>query len=275
MRVDAITGIGGVANAELLLVASPGLATVGVGFAEDLDFLGSGAEATINVGRAPSSFTALDSSPLPAGGSVLIATLSGAGEPLGGQLVTLTGGSRTAQTFTDGYGRVRLDTADGFPSGAYSVAVTYDGNDRYEPATAVNVLIVVYDPTTFVTGGGWFMTSSPSTGLLSGKKTNIGANMKYKNGTTVPTGSLEFQAKESNVSFKATTIDWLAISGNKAEAQGHGTVNGGGGWSFRVVMIDGPDSFTITIWKDDGSTTYALPSYRTSGSLGSGNVVVH
>lgn len=274
VRVDAITDADGFAEAPLMLVSAPGLATVSVGFAEDENYLGSGAQASIDVLKAPSTLTPLDNSPLPVGGSVLIATLRGGTEPLGGQLVTLTGGGRTAQTFTDGYGRVRLDTADGFPSGAYSVAITYEGNDRYLPATAVTVLIVVYDPTTFVTGGGWFITPTSSIGIVSGKKTNFGVNMKYKNGTVIPTGSVEFQAKESNVAFKATSIDWLAISGNRAEAQGHGTVNDVAGWTFRVVLVDGPDKFEIRIWHDGADLT-STPVYFTGGSIGSGSVVVH
>jgi YVTN family beta-propeller protein len=274
VRVDAVTDANGLAEAPLMLVSAPGLATVSVGFAEDEDYLGSGAQASIDVLKAPSTLTPLDSSPLPVGGSVLIATLYGGIEPLGGQLVTLTGGGRTAQTFTDGYGRVRLDTADGFPSGAYSVAITYDGNDRYLPATAVTVLIVVYDPTTFVTGGGWFTAPTSSIGIVSGKKTNFGVNMQYKNGTIIPTGSVEFQAKESNVAFKATSIDWLAISGNQAEAQGHGTVNGVAGWTFRVILVDGPDKFEIRIWHDGADLT-STPVYFTGGNIGSGSVVVH
>ncbi len=274
VRVNAMTDANGVAKAQLMLASAPGIATVSVGFSEDQSFLGSGAQTTIDVLRAPSTFTALDTAPLPVGGSVLIATLRGGTEPLGGQLVTLTGGGKTAQTFTDGYGRVRLDTADGFPSGAYSVLVTFDGNDRYLPATAVSVLIVVYDPTTFVTGGGWITIPAGSPGLVPGKKTNFGVNMKYKNGTIIPTGSVEFQAKESNVAFKATSIDWLAISGNHAEAQGHGTVNGVAGWTFRVVMVDGPDRFEIRIWHD-GADLSTTPVYGAAANIGGGNVVVH
>jgi hypothetical protein len=206
---------------------------------------------------------------------VLIATLIGAGEPLGGQLVLLNGGGNIAQTFTDGYGRVRLDTADGFPSGAYSVTITYDGNDRYLPASAVTVLIVVFDPSTFVTAGGWIMTQPGDIGLVAGKKTNFGVNMKYKSGTTTaPTGNVEFKAKESDVTFMATSLDWLAINGDTAEAQGRGTVNGVAGYSFRVVLVDGsPESFAITIWRDGMS--YETPSYQTGNTLGGGNVQVH
>ncbi len=85
---------------------------------------------------------------------------------------------------------------------------------------------------------------------------------------------MEFQAKESNVAFKATSIDWLAISGNRAEAQGHGTVNDVAGWTFRVVLVDGPDKFEIRIWHDGADLT-STPVYFTGGSIGSGSVVVH
>jgi len=275
IRVDATTGSEGWASADLMLVSAPGAATVSVGFAEDLDYLASGAQAPITVLKAPSSFTLIDTAPLPVGGSILIATLTGSNEVLGGQLMTLTGGGNIAQTFTDGYGRVRLDTLDGFPSGAYSVAISYAGNDRYMPAATVTVLIVVYDPTTFVTGGGWILTPSDAIGLTAGKKLNFGVNMKYKTGTTVPTGSVEVQSKESSVTFKATTIDWLAISGDSAEAQGRGTVNGAPGWSFRVVLVDGSsERFEIRIWQD-GITTYDAPTYRAGNTLGGGSVSVH
>ncbi|HET9808696.1 MAG TPA: beta-propeller fold lactonase family protein, partial [Candidatus Limnocylindria bacterium] len=275
VRVDATTGSDGWATAQLLLASAPGTAAVTVGFAEDLDYLGSGDETSITVLRAPSVLTPSDTAPLPVGGSVLIATLLGSDEVLGGQLVTLSGGGNIAQTFTDGYGRVRLDTLDGFPSGAYSVAIDYAGNDRYLPAATVTVLIVVYDPTTFVTGGGWILAPSDAIGLTVDKKMNFGVNMKYKTGTTVPTGSVELQAKDSNVTFKATSLDWLAISGDSAEAQGHGTVNGAAGWSFRVVLLDGaPDRFEIRIWQD-GVTTYDTPTYRAGNALGGGNVLVH
>jgi YVTN family beta-propeller protein len=276
VRVDATTGLDGWATAQLLLASAPGAAAVTVGFAEDLDYLGSGDETTITVLRAPSVLTPLDTAPLPVGGSVLIATLLGSDEVLGGQLVTLTGGGNTAQTFTDGYGRVRLDTLDGFPSGAYSVGISYAGNDRYLASTTT-VLIVVFDPSTFVTAGGWILPSADG-GFAAGKKINLGLNLKYKSGTggaAVPTGSFELQAKESNVKLKATSFDWLAISGDTAEFQGSATLNDTAGWSFRVVLVDGsPDHVAIRIWRE-GVTTYSAPSFQASSDLGGGNVAVH
>ncbi len=272
IRVDATTDTNGVASALLFLTSAPGVAGVTVGFAEEQHYLASGAQTQITVNKASSAFTVNDPTPIPVGGSVLIATLRGGTEPLGSQNITLSDATHTVQTFTDGYGRVRLDTADGFPSGAYSVAIAYAGNDRYLPSTAT-ALVVVFDPTTFVSGGGWFLTSN-DIGFVPGRKATFGINLKYKSGTTVPTGSLELQAKESNVNLHATSFDWLAISGNKAEAIGHGTLNGLAGWSFHVTLVDGsPDLFSITIWPD--TSTEAAPAFRTGNAIGGGSIVVH
>ena len=277
VRVDAITatdlatGQAGWASAQLPLVAAPGTTAVSVGFAEDEDYLGSGAEMAITVTKAPSNFVAADTTVLSAG-SVLLATLMGAGEPLGGQLVTLSGAGRTVQTFTDGYGRVRLDTLDGFPTGGFSVTIAYAGNDRYLAASSASVSV----PNTFVTAGGWILTPTGAVGLPAvGKKSNFSLNARYKSGETVPSGSFEFKATESNVTFKATSLESMSVVGATAEVQGRGTVNGTAGWSFRVKVAEGsPDTLTVTIWKV-GTTTYDAPSYSASNTLGGGNVVVH
>jgi hypothetical protein len=278
IRVDATTNASGIASAQLFLTSAPGIANVSVGFAEEQHYLASGAQAQLSVNKAPTSFTTLDPAPIPTGGTVLLATLrSESGETLGAQLVTITGGGHTVQTFTDGYGRVRLDSADGFPTGTYSLAIAYAGNDRYLPSsTTDNLIVVVFDPTTFVTGAGWFMTRGDSVGLVPSKKTNFGFNLKYKAGTTVPTGSLEFVAKESNVNLHATSFDWLVIASGTADAVGHATVNGAAGWSFRLTLVDGsPDRFSLTIWQD-GTTSESAPTYRTNSTvLGSGSIAVH
>jgi hypothetical protein len=186
--------------------------------------------------------------------------------------VTLSGAGRTVQTFTDGYGRVRLDTLDGFPTGGFNVTIAYAGNDRYLAASSVSVGV----PNTFVTAGGWILTPAGAVGLPAiGKKSNFSLNSRYKSGDTVPSGSFEFKATESNVTFKATSFESMTVVGATAEVQGRGTVNGAAGWSFRVKVAEGaPDTLTVTIWKV-GTTTYDAPSYRASNALGGGNVVVH
>lgn len=157
-------------------------------------------------------------------------------------------------------------------AGLYHVEATATGG--YFSSPLVYSIAVVYDSSTFVTGGGSVLTTTSSTGLVAGKKANFGFNAKYLSGTTIPTGSVEFSAKESNVTFKATGFDWLVISSGRAELQGTGTVNGAGSYSFRLVAIDGsPDSFAIRIW--NATTSYDLPLYKVSEQLSSGNNVVH
>lgn len=280
VRIDAVTandanGQAGWASAQLPLLAAPGQTALTVGFEEDADYLGSGAETTLTVTRAPSRFDGASTTVLSAG-SVLLATLIGGtgatSEPLGSQLVTLSGAGRTVQTFTDGYGRVRLDTLDGFPTGGFSVTIAFAGNDRYLPAGSVSVSV----PNTFVTAGGYILTPSGAIGFPAvGKKSNFSLNVRYKTGETVPSGNFDFKATESNVTFTATSFDSLSVVGSTAEVQGRGTVNGTSGWTFRVRVTEGsPDTLTITIWKV-GTTTFDAPSFRASNALGGGNVVIH
>jgi hypothetical protein len=273
VRVDATTDSSGVATAQVLLVSAPGPATVTVGFAEDATYLGSGADAPITITKASSSFIAPATTVL-SGGSILVATLVGGnGEPLEGQLVTLTGAGKTVQTFTDGYGRVRIDTLDGLPTGGFSVNASFAGNDRYLPSSSQGVSV----PNTFVTAGGWITTPADALHLIAGKKMNFSLDSKYKSGETVPSGSFLFQSKESNVTFKSTAFDVMSVVGSTATVSGTGTVNGTGSWSFRATITEGasgaPDTFTVSIWNSTGS--FDSPYYRASGPLGGGNVVVH
>jgi len=274
IRVNATTDANGLATASLFLASAPGTANVSVGFAEDQQYLGSGAQVQISITKAPTTLTAVDQAPFPTGGSTLLATLRGNSELLPLQPVVLTGGGKTVQTYTDGYGRVRLDTTDGFPTGAYEIAISYAGNDRYLPAATTTVLIVVFDTTTFVTGGGWFTTTN-SLNLVNAKKTNFGASIKYKPGTTQPIGSFELQLKESNITLKATSFDWLAIGSGRADAVGHATINGQAGWAFHLTLVDGaPDRLSVVIWNET-SGSESSPTYATGGTLGGGSVVVH
>ena len=160
------------------------------------------------------------------------------------------------------------------PAGVYTVTVNAAG---YYASSAASALLAVFDPTTFVTGGGYVTTlATNSTGLVLGKKANFGFNLKYKAGTTIPTGSLLFQATESKVDFKATSFDWLVITaitgGNRAEFQGAGTVNGVAGWQFHAVVTDqgANDTFEIRI-----TNTATGQSYFVSGTSAGGNIVIH
>lgn len=278
VRVDATTGTDlatgqdGWASGQLRLDSIPGPAGVNVGFAEEDGYLGSGADATIAVTKAATSFVAADQTVL-VGGSIVLATLMGAGQPLGGQLVMISANGKTVQTFTDGYGRVRLDATDGFPSGAYAVAIAYAGNDRYGPASGT-ANIVVFDPNGFAAGIGSIVAGTDAVGFTPGKRVGFAFAAVYRRGATKPIGLFEVLSLESRLLFSATSFDWLTVAGKRAEMQGHGNVNGRSGWSFRAVAVDGtPDRIEIRIWQDGTSASYALPNYRVTGTVARGILV--
>ena len=187
---------------------------------------------------------------------------------------TVATGDAPVTANTDGSGNGTWSASVTLPAGVYDI--TSNAAGFYTSATAT-ALLAVFDPSTFVTGGGYVLTSATnSTGLVIGKKANFGFNLKYQTGTTIPTGSFLFQAKESNVDFKATSFDWMVITtvtgGKRAEYQGTGTVNGVSGWQFHAVATDGGAVDTFEIRLTNAATG---ASYFLSGMISGGNIVIH
>jgi hypothetical protein len=128
-------------------------------------------------------------------------------------------------------------------------------------------MVVVYDPNGgFVTGGGWIPSST-------GEKANFGFVAKYKAGTATPEGQVKFQLKTPEMDFKASSYDWLVITGPKAQFAGTGTIDGQGAYRFTLTAeyISNGDTFRIQIWNADGSQKY---DSGTKG-LGGGSIIVH
>jgi hypothetical protein len=75
------------------------------------------------------------------------------------------------------------------------------------------------------------------------------------------------------VRFSATSLAWLVVSGKTATLQGTGVANGAGGYSFRLLAVDGrPNQFAIRIWKT--STGAVLLDTGAPAPIGGGNVTV-
>ncbi|MFC9243657.1 family 43 glycosylhydrolase [Streptomyces sp. NPDC057136] len=72
---------------------------------------------------------------------------------------------------------------------------------------------------------------------------------QYKKGATVPSGEAGFLFGAGKLKFRSTSSDWLVVTGAEAHYQGSGTVNGTGGYAFRITVTDAPDTFRIRIWK--------------------------
>ncbi|ANS62527.1 hypothetical protein SLINC_0303 [Streptomyces lincolnensis] len=74
----------------------------------------------------------------------------------------------------------------------------------------------------------------------------------YTKGTVAPLGRVTLDFGPAKLKFRSTGSDWLVVSGSQAVYQGSGTVNGIGGYAFRVTATDAPDTFRIRIWKKSG-----------------------
>jgi len=143
-------------------------------------------------------------------------------------------------------------------AGVYRVAMQITGSDG-KTATVTNsgdleALVVIYDPNGgYVIGGGWY--PSPS------GKTTFGFNSKYGNAKN-PKG--EVQATFGDKNFDANSLDYLAISGARAQVAGFGKLNGDGPYNFILTMIDGQaqggggvDRIRMKIWhKVTGAVVY-------------------
>lgn len=141
--------------------------------------------------------------------------------------------------------------------GFYTVTVTvWDDDGASDTATLGTVF--VFDPDTFVTGGGWVTSpvgASTADPVHTGKGT-FGFVAKYHRDGNVK-GNVEFQLHKG-LNFHATRIDYLLINSGIAIFEGSGRVNGTDGYMFKVVATDEryatatKDLFWITIWNGGG-----------------------
>lgn len=189
-------------------------------------------------------------------------------------------------------------------TGTYLVTVAVTDKDGGTGSATAEAQIVIPGPGAgFVTGGGWLWSEagdcqlSPDCATTAAKAT-FGFVAKYKQGAQAPSGNTQFQFPAGNLNFHATGYEWLVVSGNRAQYQGTGTINGTGSYHFRVTVFDteaGPgnafagDRFRIRIWIEDpatGAETVVYDNGRGSDffggsgdlgtdALGSGSIVIH
>lgn len=175
-------------------------------------------------------------------------------------------------------------------AGVYPLSLSFL-DDKGGTITKTHQYVVVYDPSGgFVTGNG--SIDSPIGAYIADPtltgRAKFGFVAKYQQGATQPMGQASFNLKVADFDFQSTTLQWLVVSGQKAQLKGSGTVNGSGNYSFLVTMIDGElaggdgiDKFRIKI--TDPSTGNVLYDNNLGGpdtndpvtETTSGNIVIH
>ncbi|MFM9599115.1 family 43 glycosylhydrolase [Streptomyces turgidiscabies] len=138
-------------------------------------------------------------------------------------------------------------------------------DDDGASATSQLPELIVYDPKAGSVTGNGVIASRPGAYPADPKltaKASFSFGASYKKGGTVPTGTASFDLKapgksKAVVQLRATSSDWLVITGSTAVYQGSGKVNGKDGYAFRITATDKPDTFRIQIWKkSSGAVVY-------------------
>ena len=154
----------------------------------------------------------------------------------------------------------------------------------------VEAIAVIYDPTAgYAIGGGWF--TSPAGAYraapkLSGK-VSYGFTSRYFKNATNPKGETQFEFKLAGLEFNALSLDYLVISGARAQFKGSGKLNGQASYNFILTVIDGQlsggggtDRIRMKIWdKTTGSVVYdsqpgASDTANPTTAVGAGGSIV-
>ncbi|MDX2762023.1 family 43 glycosylhydrolase [Streptomyces europaeiscabiei] len=141
-------------------------------------------------------------------------------------------------------------------AGIFAPVITVTDDDGASASTTIPELVVYDRGAGSATGDGSFTSPAgafPAGPKLTGKA-DFSFTAKYGKSDTTPSGKVSLDFAGAKLKFRSTSSDWLVVTGSKAVYQGYGTVNGKGGYLFRVTATDGPDTFKIKIWKKSTGT---------------------
>jgi hypothetical protein len=139
------------------------------------------------------------------------------------------------------------------------------------------VLLPVYDPGTFATGGGEVV--SPAGANLANPSSSSTAIFAFVSAylprRTTPSGLVEFQLRQGGLNFRTTDMDWLVITEQRrATIRGTGTLNGTTVCQYELDAWDGSlggsDAFGLRIFAcgGTGGDRYLLQGTRlTRGAI--------
>ncbi|MEU9283567.1 family 43 glycosylhydrolase [Streptomyces sp. NPDC048275] len=156
-------------------------------------------------------------------------------------------------------------------AGIHRPVITVTDDDGADDSSTLPELIV-YDRAAGAADGTGTLTSPagayPAKPALTGKAA-FSFTARYAKKATAPAGRAAFDFGPARLAFRSTGTDWLVVTDSRAVIQGSGTVNGSGGYGFRITATDGPDTFHIEVWKKStGDIVYDnVTGARTNGAI--------
>jgi hypothetical protein len=94
----------------------------------------------------------------------------------------------------------------------------------------------------YASKAGWYLQNTQAAGAVQ-----FGILAKYIKNNTAPSGAVGLYFKAGNMTFVATSYQWLVVNGSQAVLMGSGTINGKGSDTILISVIDG----TIAKIKND------------------------
>ncbi len=151
-------------------------------------------------------------------------------------------------------------------AGLYEVTLTL--RDAGGGSTQSTRQVIVYDPGAgYVAGAGFF--SSPAGAYKAGADAAGRAEFtflaRYQGQGHTPLGLTVFRFAAGQMNFVSANNHWLVVSGNRAQFQGSGSVNGAVGHRFELTVIDvdgrglhwrAQDRIRMKVWSPEGELVY-------------------
>jgi hypothetical protein len=173
----------------------------------------------------------------------------------------------------------------------YAVEVVVTDNDGAS-ASARYDSVIVFDPKGGTLGGAGALESAPgaypAAPRAAGPAIFAFASRYLTASQSVPSGVTQLTLPSAKFTFRGSSLAWLVISGERAQARGEGTVNQVPGYAFLLTAIDGNvlrgggrDRLRFKVWRRlDGQVVYdnipgpdALSATPTQ-PIAAGNVVI-
>jgi hypothetical protein len=127
--------------------------------------------------------------------------------------------------------------------GVFTITLTVTDSKGGGSGTSTFQYAVVYDPSSYASGGGWITSPAGAyiaTPTLTGNAF-FGFAATYLPGLKTPLGSSVFVFPAANLTLRSTSFDWLVVTPTETFLHGTGTVNGTGSFGFFVAATD-PDA---------------------------------